>query len=65
MRLIKISPRFQITIPSYLRHIFQTNWVSISSNKNVITLRSIEIQEAKIDEELFEEILKNSAKKHK
>jgi hypothetical protein len=58
MKLIKISPKFQITIPSQHRHLCQTGWLSVANEKGIITLRPVEIQEAKSDDEIISELLK-------
>lgn len=41
MRLIKISPRFQITIPKGFRNICNTGWLSVTVENEVITLNEV------------------------
>ena len=57
MKLIKISPKFQITIPSQYRHLCSSGWFSLLVEDRVITLRPIEIQEAKTEKEILDELL--------
>ena len=56
MKLIKISPKFQITIPSYLRASCSTGWFSLTEESGVITLRPVEIREKKTEEDVFTEL---------
>jgi len=58
MRLIKMSPKFQITIPKSCRMAYGTGWFSITSENGVITLRPIEIQEAKTEQEYIDELIR-------
>ena len=57
MKLIKISPKFQITIPKSYRHLCNSGWFSLLAEDRVITLRPIEIKEAKTDKEIMDELL--------
>ena len=55
MKLIKISPKFQITIPKTLKNLCRTGWFALVSENDVITLRPVDVQPAKSEEEIFEE----------
>ncbi len=57
MKLIKISPKYQITIPKSLRPLCRSGWFSLSTEDDVLILRPIEIQEAKTHQEALDEIL--------
>ncbi len=57
MKLIKISPKFQITISSIYRHLCKSGWFSLLGENGIITLRPIEIKEAKTEEEIMEDLL--------
>ncbi|MBD3360192.1 hypothetical protein GF366_00150 [Candidatus Peregrinibacteria bacterium] len=58
MKLIKISPKFQITIPKLYRNLCRTGWFSLIEKNRVITLRPVEIKEAETDQEIMEKLLK-------
>jgi hypothetical protein len=60
LKLIKISPKFQITIPKTLKNLCRTGWFALVSENDVITLRPVDVQPAKSEEEIFEEILKSA-----
>ncbi|MFH1284770.1 MAG: hypothetical protein ABIH78_04265 [Candidatus Peregrinibacteria bacterium] len=57
MKLIKISPKFQITIPKTSRHLCHSGWFALTDNEGIIVLRPIEIQEAKTDQEILDDIM--------
>jgi len=57
MKLIKISPKFQITIPSYLRASCSTGWFSLTEENGIITLRPVEIREKRTEEDIFTELM--------
>jgi hypothetical protein len=57
MKLIKISPNHQITIPKLYHHLCATGWFSLIVEDRVVTLRPIEIKEAKTDQEILDELL--------
>lgn len=59
MKLIKISPQFQITIPKRFRHLCRGGWFSLLGEDGIITLRPIEIQEAKTEQEFLDDLLNN------
>jgi len=58
MRLIKISPKFQITIPKVYRNLCGTGWFSLTTEDSVFILRPIEIKEAKTEDEILEELIR-------
>ncbi len=58
MKLVKISPKFQITIPKIFRHLCDSGWFALTIEDNKIILRSIEIQPTKTDDEILNEIMK-------
>lgn len=57
MKLIKISPNHQITIPKSYHRLCTTGWFSLIVEDRVIILRPIEIKEAKTDQEILDELL--------
>lgn len=57
MKLIKISSKFQITIPSQYHHLCNTGWFSFFVEDKIITLRPIEINEVKTEQEFLDEFL--------
>ena len=59
MALIKVSPKFQITIPKYLRHLCKTGWLFIEDDQGIIVLRSVEIKKAQSDKEIMNELTKD------
>ncbi|MFA7685484.1 MAG: hypothetical protein WCX95_01645 [Candidatus Gracilibacteria bacterium] len=59
MKLLKISPKFQITIPKTYHHLCANGWFALTVEDKILTLRPIEIQEAKTDQEYINELIKN------
>ncbi|MFH1720650.1 MAG: hypothetical protein ABH856_03530 [Patescibacteria group bacterium] len=57
MKLIKISPQYQITIPKTHRHLCQNGWFAMIVDDKIITLRPVEVQEAKTQSEILDEII--------
>ncbi|MFA5948442.1 MAG: hypothetical protein WC806_05775 [Candidatus Gracilibacteria bacterium] len=60
MRLIKISPKYQITIPLSDHDLCRSGWFSYTTENSVITLRPVDIKEAKTDQEIIEGLLNGS-----
>lgn len=61
MRLIKISPKYQITIPRSLRTYCRSGWFALTEeDDNILTLRPVNIQPAKTEQEILDELLKAS-----
>ncbi|MFA5821016.1 MAG: hypothetical protein WC873_02860 [Candidatus Gracilibacteria bacterium] len=58
MKLIKISPKFQITIPRDCRHLCGSGWFALIVEDKEINLRPVEIQPAKTDKEIMDEFIK-------
>jgi hypothetical protein len=58
MKLIKISPKFQITIPRSYRDLCCSGWFSFTVEDKVITLRPIEIKESRTDKEILGELFR-------
>ncbi|MFH1533489.1 MAG: hypothetical protein ABID64_00985 [Nitrospirota bacterium] len=50
-------PKFQITIPMTHRNLCKNGWFALTVEDRIITLRPIEIKEAKTGEEIMEELL--------
>lgn len=59
MKLIKISPKFQITIPKQYRYLCRFGWFSLNVEDIEIMLRPLEIKEAKTKKEALDELLNN------
>jgi len=55
-----MSPKYQITIPRNIRNLCHTGWFSLTTDGKVITLRPVEIQEAKSETEVFDDMCKQS-----
>lgn len=57
MKLVKISPKFQITIPKLYRQLCRNGWFSMTVEDRIIMLRPVEIKEAMTEEEFFDKYL--------
>jgi hypothetical protein len=58
MKLIKVSPNFQITIPKAHHRLCRNGWFSMTVEDRIIMLRPVEISEAKTEEEFLKLFLK-------
>jgi hypothetical protein len=56
MKLIKISPQFQLTIPKSYRHLCSSGWLSVEASDGVVVLRPVQIKEAQTDKEILDEL---------
>lgn len=57
MKVIKISPKGQITIPQMFRYLCETGYLAFTVEDKTMVLRPIEIQPVKTDEEIIQELL--------
>jgi hypothetical protein len=60
MKLIKISPKRQITIPKRYSHLCRTGWLSLIVEDGIFTLRPIEIKESKTQQEILDELIQTA-----
>ncbi len=57
MQLIKVTSRFQITIPKYLRKYFASKWIALHEKEGVVTLRGVEVMERQTTDKFLDEIM--------
>lgn len=57
MKIIKISPQCQITIPMTFRHLCETGYFASYTEENSLILRPIQITPAKSEDEILQEII--------
>lgn len=62
MKIVKISPKHQITIPSIFRSYCETGYFSIYEEKNTLVLHSIEVKNARDFDDILEEIVQKFKK---
>ena len=60
MKIIKISPQRQITIPSHMKGLCRTVFFAMNVEDGEIRLRPIEVKPVKTEKEYVEELLKKS-----
>ncbi len=60
MKLVKISPKFQITIPKIFQSLCGSGWFSCTVEDKTIVLRPITIHPVKTDQEILDELLRNA-----
>lgn len=58
MKIVKISPKFQITIPSVFRHLCKTGTFAVYQEEKSLVLKPAEFQVQKSDREIIEELQK-------
>ncbi len=56
MKLIKISPKFQITIPKTYRYLCKSGYFALNVEDKQIVLRPTIVEPAKTDDEIIDEI---------